>query len=218
MFIYLIFLVLSSILHQKRDDAIWTAQVRSFPWYLHFYCHRLGSYPELPPPHHTPIPAPQPQRPINLLRQSVFSSIYKANRTSHRHSGTSERSAPAPQPAMGQTKRPVSMFRPTLYPFHVQAVLEPIAEPSSGGAVSLSPYSGRSQQQARSSLGEPSPLLNWPRADIMSHPPPKRMVPRKKAPSTELPRELGAGLPPLSLSSNLTRVSQDQPGSSSRRV
>ncbi|KAH9978348.1 hypothetical protein BJV74DRAFT_859700 [Russula compacta] len=218
LFIYLIFLVLSSILHQKRDDTIWTVQVRSYPWYLHLYCHRLGSNPKLPPPHHAPIPAPQPQRPINLLRQSVLSSLYRADRTSHRHSGTSERSAPAPQPAMGQMRRPVSMLRPTLYPFHVQAVLEPVLEPSSGGAISLSPYSGRSQQQPRNSLGGPSPLLNWPRADIMSHAPPKRTVPRKKAPSTELPREIGAGLPPPSLSSNLTRVSQDHPTSSARHV
>ncbi|KAI0286547.1 hypothetical protein BC826DRAFT_80308 [Russula brevipes] len=48
--IYLIFLVVSSILHQKRDDTVWGAQVRSYPWFRHFYCHKLGSSPELPLP------------------------------------------------------------------------------------------------------------------------------------------------------------------------
>lgn len=188
-FIYLVFLVSSSILHQTRDDTVWSSQVRSFPWYLNIYCHKLGSSPELSPrEHRAPIPAPQPRRPIRLLRPSVLSSLYRAERTPDRESGIIERSAP--QMTVPQ-ERPVSMVAvpTTLYPLHVQTVLAP-TKSSPGWAVSFSPHSSHFQQTPGSSLADgsgPPPLLNWPRADIMSHPTPKRVVPRKTVPASALP-------------------------------
>ncbi|KAH9954934.1 hypothetical protein BC827DRAFT_1239768 [Russula dissimulans] len=216
LFIYLVFLVFSSILHQTRNDTVWSSQVRSFPWYLHTYCHKLESSPELSArERHAPIPAPQPRRPIRLLRLSVLSSLYRPERTPDRESGVIERSAPQ---MTVQQERPVSMVAvpTTLYPLHVQTVLAPT--PSSPGWAISSPRSSHAQRHSGSSLadsGGPPPLLNWPRPDIMSRPPPKRMIARMTVaasaiPSvTELQREMGEH-PPLSLSPNTTQFS---PGS-----
>jgi len=190
LFTYLVFLVFSSILHQTRDDTVWSSQVRSFPWYLHIYCHTLESSPELSPrERHAPIPAPQPRRPIRLLRLSVLSSLYRAERTPDRESGIIERSAP--QMTVPQERPTVAVAVPTttLYPLHVQTALAP-TESEPGWAISFSPHSGHFQQHPGSSLpggSGPPPLLNWPRADIMSHPPPKRMAPRMREPASALP-------------------------------
>jgi len=225
LFIYLVFLVGSAIVHQRRDGAVWSAQVRSYPWY-HLYCHELGSSPKLLR-HHDPAPitAPQPQHPIGLLRVSVLSSLFRAERRSYQPDGDIEHIAP--QPTMQQA-RPVSTLPTTLYPLHVLAVLETTPEtepePEAGGGLSFSPRFSQPQQHRRSSLivdGGPQPLLNWPRADIMSNPPPKRGVARKKVPAstlpfiTELPRETGEGEGlPSSVPSNLRRLSPelDRPG------
>jgi len=194
--IYLVFLVISSVLHQKRDNSVWSAQVQSYPWYSHFYCHQLGSSSEIPAPHHdVPIPAPQPRRPILLLRRPVFSPLSWIGRTSDRESRITERS---PRQSVTQQAKPVSMPLTTLYPLQVQAALGPIVEPS---PPSIPPRASH-YQHFRGSLadsGGPPPLLNWPRPDIMSHPPPKRIVARKKVPTSSAsgaPRETREGIPP----------------------
>ena len=78
-FIYLTFLVGSSIYLQNRDNTIWGAQLGSYPWYVHLYCHKLGSLPELAPRcDPAPTSAPQPRRPIRLLSLSALSSLCRA--------------------------------------------------------------------------------------------------------------------------------------------
>jgi hypothetical protein len=180
--------VISSVLHQKRDDSVWSAQVHSYPWNSHLNCHRLGSTPEIPAPYHdAPIPAPQPRRPIPLLRRSVFSSLSRIGRAPDRESRITERS---PRQSVTQQAKPVPMPLTTLYPLHIQAALGPSAELP---PPSIPPRATPSQN-FRSSLVDssgPPPLLNWPRPDIMSNPPPKRMVARKKVPASELPSARG---------------------------
>jgi hypothetical protein len=221
-FIYLIFLVVSSILHQKRDDTVWGAQVRSYPWFRHFYCHKLGSSPELlPPPQHAPAPisAPQPRRPIHLLSHSALSSLSKAERAPHRQSGLVEPSVP--QSTMQRSMPAMPGYAvPTFYPSHIQAALEPAVErvDPSGVAISFSQHTP-SQQHLRSSLAdgsEPPPLLNWPRADIMSNSSPRRMAARKQTPASALPsiverpRDTREGRP-LNLPSSSRQVLSDRP-------
>jgi hypothetical protein len=199
LFIYLVFLVISSVLHQKEDVSVWNAQVRSYPWYFNFYCHKLGSSPEIAAPHHdAPISAPQPQRPILLLRRSVFSSLSRIGRPSDRESGITERST---RQSTTQQAMPASMPFTTFYPSHVQAALGPTVEPPR----LFIPSGATHSQHLRSSLadnGGPPPLLNWPRPDIMSHPPPKRTVVRNRVSPSELPsassapRETREGRPP----------------------
>lgn len=192
---------------------MWSAQVGSYPWYLHFYCHKLGSSPELPTRHDpAPISAPQPRRPIRLLRLSVLSSVYRAQRTPE----VTEHVAPPttmPQPRL------VSTAPATLYPLHILSVLEPTKkpEPSYGGALSFTPGFAHPQPQQQHPVdGDgPPPLSNWPRADIMSNPPPKRIAARKKVLSsalpsmTEGPRRTGEGRLPLNGPSNWTRISPE---------
>ena len=200
MFIYLVFLVISSLLHQKRDDSVWSAQVQSYPWYFNLYCHRLGSSPEIPVPHHDAPIAPQPRRPILFLRQSVISSLSRIGRTSDRESRITERST---RQSATQQAKPGPVLLTSLYPMHVQAALGPTVEPPP----STIPPRAIHSQQSRGSLadsGGPPPLLNWPRPDIMSHPPPRRTVARTTAPTSQLPsasgapRETRGGLPPRS--------------------
>ena len=183
MFIYLIFLVIASVVHQKRDDAVWSSQVRSYPWYFNFYCHQLGSSPEIPMLRHdAPIEAPQPRRPILLLRRSMLSSLSRIGRRPERESGTSERYT---RQSVTQQARPPNLFT-TLYPLHVQATLGPSVEPPPLFLPSRAAHS----QHFRNSLadrGGPPPLLNWPRPDIMSHPLPSRTAVRKKMPASEHP-------------------------------
>jgi hypothetical protein len=224
-FVYLIFLVGSALLHQNRDSTVWSAQVRSYPWYLHCYCHKLGSSPELPQPYDpAPIPAPQPWRPIRLLRLSAISSLNRA-RTPSRSDKVSEHVAP--QPTTMQQAGPMSMRRTSLYPLHVLPFLEPThesepkpePEPAPAGTHFLYPRFVYPQQHPRDSVavgGSPPPLLNWPRADIMSNPPPRGKVARKKVPASTLqpipapPRvtEGGEG-PQLSVPSGMTRISPE---------
>lgn len=221
-FIYLILLLASAVLHQKRDNTVWGAQVRSYPWYLHLYCHKLGSLPEIPQPHDpAPISAPQPWRPIRLPRLSAISSLYRADRAPSRSDGASEHVAP--QPTTMQQAKPVSTVRTSLYPLHVLSFLEPTHEPdpesdpAPGGTQSLYPRLSL-PQQPHSSVADsgPPPLLNWPRADIMSNPPPRRKVARKQAPASTLPpiaavpreTERGEG-PQLSMASDLRRTSPE---------
>lgn len=203
LFIYLIFLVTSAVLHQKQYDTVWRAQIKSYPWYNNFYCHKLGSSPELVQ-HHQPvaISAPQPWRPIRLLRLSVLSSLYRPEHTPDRSSGVIEHSAPPPPPpppslpqpppAMQQAM-PVSAVRTSLYPLHVLAVLEPTVEPAIPEAFSFYPHVTHSHHHDRhhrhsSSLaGGPPPLSNWPRADIMSRPPQRPAVGRRRVPASALP-------------------------------
>jgi hypothetical protein len=220
-FLYLIFLVGSSLLHQNRDSTVWSAQVRSYPWYLHCYSHKLGSSPELPRSYDpAPIPAPQPWRPIRLLRLSVISSLNRV-RTPSRSGRVSEHVAP--QPTMMQQAGPMSMRRTSLYPLHVLPFLEPThdsepkpkpePEPTPTGTHFLYPRFVYPQQHPRDSVAvgdSPPPLLNWPRADIMSNPPPRGKVARKKVPASTLqpipapPRETEGGEGP-----QLTRISPE---------
>lgn len=200
LFIYLIILVTSSVVHQKRDDTVWNAQVRSYPWYFN-YCHRLGSSPEIPAPYHDrPIQAPQPQRPILLLRRSMLSSLSRLGRRPERESSITEHST-RQSVTVTQQARPPSMLFTTLYPLHVQAALGPTVEPP----LPALPPRATHYQHFRNSLtdsGGPPPLMNWPRPDIMSQPLPKRAVSRKKVPASErpsasaAPRETREGLPP----------------------
>ena len=79
--IHLVLLVGFSICYQQRDNTVWSAQVGSYLWYVHLYCHMLGSSPELAPQRNpTPILAPQPWHPIHLFRLSVVSSLCRAMR------------------------------------------------------------------------------------------------------------------------------------------
>jgi hypothetical protein len=197
-FIYLIFLVIASVVHQKRDHTVWSSQVRSYPWYFNFYCHQLGSSPEIPVLRHdAPIEAPQPRRPILLLRRSILSSLSRIGRRPERESGITERYT---RQSVTQQARPVPTLITTLYPLHVQGALGPTVEPPP-----LFPPRATHSQHFRNSLadsGGPPPLLNWPRPDIMSHPLPSQTVVRKKVPASEhpsaymVPRETREGLPP----------------------
>ena len=189
----------------------------SYPWYLHLYCHKLGSSPELAPRRDpAPISAPQPRRPIRLLRLSVLSSLYRADRTPDRAAEATEHIAP---PTMVSRPKLVSTVPTTLYPSHIMSALEPTQEPepSYGGALSFSPGFAHPRQQHAVDAGGPPPLSNWPRADIMLNPPPKRTAARKKAPAstlpsiTEGPRRTGEGLPAaLSGPSNWMRISPER--------
>ncbi|KAN0118674.1 hypothetical protein V8E52_005097 [Russula decolorans] len=183
LFIYLIFLVIASVVHQKRDDTVWSSQVRSYPWYFNFYCHPLGSSPEIPVLRHdAPIEAPQPRRPILLLRRSMLSSLSRIGRRPERESGTTERYT---RQSVTQQARPVSTLLTTLYPSHVQAALGPTIEPP---PLFFPPRATHSQhfRNSRADSGGPPPLLNWPRPDIMSHPLPSRTAVRK-VPASEHP-------------------------------
>jgi hypothetical protein len=189
LFIYLILLVIASVVHQKRGDAVWSSQVRSYQWNFNFYCHQLRSSPEIPVPlHDAPIQAPQPRRPILLLRRSrsMLSSLSRIGRRPERESGITEHYT---RQSVTQQARPVLT---TLYPLHVQAALGPTVEPP---PLTLPP---RATQHFRNSLadsGGPPPFLNWPRPDIMSHPLPRRTVVRK-VPASAVPRETREGLLP----------------------
>jgi len=183
-FIYLVFLAIASVAHQKRDDTVWSSQVRSYPWYFNIFCHQLGSSPEIPVLRHdVPIQAPQPRRPILLLRRYMLSSQSRIGRRRERESGITERYT---RQSVTQQARPVSLLLTTLYPLHVQASMGPFVEPP---PLSIPPRATHSQH-FRSSLadsGGPPPLLNWPRPDIMSHPLPRRTVVPKKVPASEHP-------------------------------
>jgi hypothetical protein len=128
----------------------------------------------------------------------VLSSLSRIGRTPDRESGITERST---RQSVTQQAKPASMLLTSFYPSHVQAALGPTLEPPPLAITSRATHS----QHLHSSLadgGGPPPLLNWPRPDIMSHPPPKRTVVRKKAPASELPfnssasRGMREGLPP----------------------
>ena len=181
-FIYLIFLVITSVVHQKRDDTVWNSQVRLYPWYFNFYCHQIGSSPEIPVlPHDAPIQAPQPRRPILLLRRSMLSSHSRIGRRAEREFGITERYT---RRSVAQQARPVSMLPTTLYPLHVQAALGPTLEPP---PLIFPPRATQHFCNPLADSGGPPPLLNWPRPDIMSHPLPRRTVVRKKVPASEHP-------------------------------
>jgi len=225
LFLYLIFLVGSALLHQKRDNTVWSAQVRSYPWYLHFYCHKLGSSPELPQPRDpAPLSAPQARRPIRLLRLSVLSSLYRAERAPSRSDRVSEHVEPQ-SPTMQQAQ-PAPTVRTSLYPLHILSFLGPTHEPepepesAPGGPYFLYPRVVDPRQYPRNSVadgGGPPPLVNWPRADIMSIPPPRRKVARTKVPASTLqpitaPLHETAEGPQLGAPSDLTRSFLHQPG------
>lgn len=188
LFIYLVSLVVSALLHYKQDYTVWNSQVRSYPWYDHFHLHKLGSRPSSPPsrPHHQlPISAPQPRRPIQLPAQAVLSYLHKVE---HMHVPAQDPGNPSPerrasQLAMEQTTA-ASARLAVLYPLHIQAVWgASAAAPSSrggGNSATLTPGSAHSQMPLRSAPapsppdGDPPPLWDWPRADIMTLPPPAR--------------------------------------------
>ncbi|KAI9452787.1 hypothetical protein BJY52DRAFT_1291815 [Lactarius psammicola] len=192
LFIYLVTLVVSAMLHYKQDHTVWSSQVRSYPWYSHTLCHKLGNSPSSPPPRHNhqaPISAPQPRRPIQLPARAVLSFLHKVE---HMHvPATQDPGDPSPerrvsQPAMQHTTAPSARFT-VLYPLHIQAVWgSSAASPPSGGggdSAALPPGSASSQMPLRSAPppsatlppdGGPPPLWNWPRADIMTLPPPAR--------------------------------------------
>jgi len=189
--IYLFALVVTSMLHYRQDCKVWSSQVRSYPWYAN--CHKLESRPNTPTPRHPhqpPISAPQPRRPIRLPTRSMISYLHKAEIM---HVPAQDPADPPPAPrvsqrAMGHTTAPSAQLT-VLYPLHVQAVWgTSAADPSSGGGggdnAALSPTSARPHRTAPAPPapalppnGGPLPLWNWPRADIMTLPPP----PRKKA-------------------------------------
>jgi len=190
--IYLVTLVVSAMLHHKQDYTVWSSQVRSYPWYSQSHLHKLGSRPSSPTPRHRhqlPISAPQPRRPIQLPARAVLSFIHKVE---HMHVPAQDPGDPPPERRVSQRAIPhtnaTSARLTVLYPLHIQAVWGPSAvDPSSGGGgAALSPDPALSQMPLRSAPvpsatlppdGGPPPLWNWPRADIMTLPPP----PRKKA-------------------------------------
>jgi hypothetical protein len=192
--IYLVSLVVSAMLHYKKDPTVWSSQVRSYPWNPHSHLHKLGSRSSLPPPRHhpqAPISAPQPRRPIQLPARAVLSFVHKVEQM---HVPAQDPGDPPPERRVSQRAiqhtNAASPRLTVLYPLHIQAVwgTSP-ADPSSGRGgdnAALSPGTARSQTALRSAPvpsatlppdGGPPPLWDWPRADIMTLPPP----PRKKA-------------------------------------
>lgn len=214
LFIYLVTLVVSAMLHYRQDHTVWSSQVRTYPWYSHSRNHKLGSRPSSPPPRHhhqAPISAPQPRRPIQLPARAVLSYIQKVEQM---HVLAQDPGDPPPErrvsrPAMQQTTAPPRLT--VLYPLHIQAVWgTSAASPTSGGVDSavLPPISANSQMPLRSAPlpsatlppdGGPPPLWNWPRADIMTLPPPARKkaiaVPSASAPASAIdpPRPTAQG-------------------------
>lgn len=157
----------------------------SYPWYVHLYCHMLGSSPELAPRHNpTPISAPQPRRPIRLLRLSVVSSLRGAMRPPNQATEVAEHVVPSTM-----TPQPRLMFTDPTTPYssHIPSALEPTHEPelSHGRVLSFSPSFSHFQQQ-QVGVGGPPPLSSWPHADIVLNPPPKQMTARKRYPLRHL--------------------------------
>src|SRR6266404_999756 len=214
-FIYLVALVGSAMLHFKQDFTVWSAQVRSYPWYSNCPCSKLGSRPSSPPPRHhhrhqqqVPVllPAPQPRRPIQFPARALLSFVPpKAEQmpvlARDPENPPSERRMS--QQVMQQTS--TSSARVTvLYPLHIQAVWGPPATtPATAGGLDSAPLSSgtahsqvplRSPPATATTLppdGGPPPLWNWPRPDIMSLPPPPRKkavaVPSASAPASTQP-------------------------------
>jgi hypothetical protein len=187
--IYLFTLLVSAMLHYRQDCTVWSSQVRSYPWYAN--CHKLESRPSTPLPRHPrqpPISAPQPRRPIRLPTRSMLSYLHKAEIM---HVPALDPEDPPPvrrasqRATMGQAAASSAQLT-VLYPLHVQAVWgTSAAGPSSGGGggdnPAFSPTSARPHRTAPAPStatlppnGSPPPLWNWPRADIMTQPPPVR--------------------------------------------
>jgi len=195
------------MLHYKQDYTVWSSQVRSYPWYSHTHLDKLGSRPSSPLPRHhhqAPIPAPQPRRPIQLPARAVLSFIHKVERM---HVPAQDPEDPPPQHRVSQRAiqptNAASARLTVLYPLHIQAVWgTSAADPSSGGggdSAALSPGTAHSQMPLRSAPvpsatlppdGGPPPLWNWPRADIMTLPPPTR---RKPTSTVDPPRQTAQG-------------------------
>jgi hypothetical protein len=222
--IYLVSLVVSAMLHYRQDCKVWRSQIRSYPWYSQTCLCRLGSRPSTPPPpprphHPAPISAPQPRRPIQLPARAVLSYLHKVEKT-HVPAAQDPGDLPpvrrASQQAMQQATAPSRLT--VLYPLHIQAVWGatsggPSSRAAAGGdnAVVVSPTSARSQiphphRSAPSTSaavlppdGGPLPLWNWPRADIMTLPPPpsrrkgKGKAVVRPAPAVDPPRRSPRG-------------------------
>lgn len=183
------------MLHYRQDCTVWSSQVRSYPWYSETHLCKLGSRPNTPPPrrqHPAPISAPQPRRPIQLPARAVLSYLHKVENMrvpAQQDPGDPPPVRRASQQAMQQATAPSTRLT-LLYPLHIQAVWGttgggPSSRAGAGGdnagAVVVSPTPGRSQIPHRSAPaqsatlppdGGPPPLWGWPRADIMSLPPP----------------------------------------------
>jgi hypothetical protein len=208
--IYLVSLVGSIMLHYKQDCTVWSSQVRSYPWYSQqVHKHKLGSRPSSPQPrqhHQAPISAPQPRRPIQLPSRAVLSFIHKAE---HVHLPAQDTTDPPADRRVSQRAtqyiNPTSPRLTVLYPLHIQAVWgTSAADPSSGGGSALSPRTAHSQMPLRSAPvpsatlppdGGPPPLWGWPRADIMTLPPPprKKAIAVPSASTVDPPRQMAQG-------------------------
>ena len=156
-----------------------SAQVGSYPRYVHLYCHKLWSSPELAPQRDpAPISAPQPRRPIHLPKLCVLSSPWRAKCPRDQASEVAELVAP---PTMTPRPSLVSIDPTTLYPLHVLSTLEPTQEPESshGGAFYFSPASiAASSRRWRTT---PSVELDLRRYHVfMLNLQPKRIAARKK--------------------------------------
>ena len=181
------------MLHYKQDYTVWSSQVRSYPWYSRTCLRKLDSRPSSPPPRHhhqVPISAPQPRRPIQLPARAVVSFIHKGEHVPVQVPAQDPEDPPQERRVSQRATLPTnaaSAHLTVLYPLHIQAVWgTSAADPSSGRGndnTVLSPDAAYPQMSLRSAPapsttvppdGGPLPLWNWPRADIMTLPPPSR--------------------------------------------
>lgn len=190
--IYLVSLVVSAMLHYRQDCTVWRSQVRSYPWYSELHLCKLASRPNTPPPrpqNPAPISAPQPRRPIQLPARAVLSYLHKVENMhappAQKDPGDLPPVRRASQQAMQQATSPSTRLT-LLYPLHIQAVWGATGDGPSARANarrdSAAVVASTSQIPHRSAPappattlppdGGPPPLWNWPRADIMTLPPP----------------------------------------------
>ena len=152
-----------------------------YPWYVHLYCHMLGSSPELAPQHNpTPISAPQPRCPIHLFRLSVVSSLCRAMRPPDQATKVTKLVASSTMTPQPRLKCSCCLPIPQCSTLHMSHPLwGPPHEPESlhGRVLSFSPGFSNPQQQHQVGIGPP--LSNQPHTDIVLNPPPNLQIHRR---------------------------------------
>ncbi|KAI0065472.1 hypothetical protein BV25DRAFT_1695373 [Artomyces pyxidatus] len=183
--LYFALLSTSALLHQRQDDTVWHASVKSYPWYLHSLCHRLISRPVSPSDKYSsPLPAPQAQRPI-ILPTASLQAQYEIEHLSDRDAAARPEAPLVPVlSALQQARKTNVSPRLALYPLHIQAVMPAAGYPSPQEVRSVTPTPTSATKLLAAEQPPPPvpplPLGDWPRRDIMQQPPPQRSA--RKAP------------------------------------